>query len=262
MIALVGLLISASTIRSLRRPFSSKATWYSTVLSVFLCLFLLFANGPALNSPPLWKTMAGPLFQQTVIGTLRSYGLPASADSGWDALNICVFISNLMFAVSASFILYAVAGLRRDFQTGVVPTTVTEENLDQCVKASLSFIYRLRTLLIVASGVMASGVVNMVAWRFWPLAYLTLDIHESLSAAYGGLAKGSVIYQGAIFSLILLAIFFRPFSELNNFINSNPKLYDQISKNGVISQLFSGMRDVALHLAPLAAGTAAILIPS
>ena len=264
-VAIAALIYSLYAIGRLRAPFAARAMWSGVVLSVTLSAILL-GSGPMVTGPPLWKTMANQLFEATVLRSLRDYSLTGLLTSSPDTLNACVLASNIVFAVASSFILYAVAGLRRAF-LGLprsVPADATDpgdHRSNPQTQQVLSYIYRLRTTLVIAAAVMVSGVANMICWRYWPLAYISKAQH-GLASVYAGLAEGSVIYQAATFTLILVAIFLRPFLDLNEHINTNPRLRERVRRDGVINRLFAWTWDILLHLSPLGLGLAATLLSS
>ncbi len=256
-VALIGMAMALAGIRRFSPLLARWANVYGGVLTVIISLALL-----ATAATPLWSTMADTLFRATVITTLDSIGMTRGRFS--DPLGLCITISNLCFAPSAAYILFYVAGLRRDFDAKM--STSPRPASAEATRLVLSQIYKLRTALLVAAAVMASGVANMIVWRFWPLAFFSKDLAadsplKAIATAYRGLAQGSVIYQALIFTLIMIAIFFRPFIDLNDTINADTAIYDKIRRNGVISRSLATATHWLAYLAPVATATAATLLP-
>lgn len=212
------------------------------------------------NHPPMWDSMAGPLYRNTVLPTLRFYQL-STDPSGAELLNTCILLSNIVFGFGSAFVVAAVWGLHREFRAAARRIVIGVDTLDRAVALTISFVYRLQTMLLLASIVMVSGIANMVAWRFWPLAYLPkMGAAATLRLQYQGLAEGSVILQGVVFTLILLAIFLPPIVVLNNLTSANPALFERIRKDSSVTGFLSAARSAILHASPLAAGIAAAWI--
>ena len=254
-IALIVVLVCVANNRNRLKPFAGQATGAAVALGILLSAIPLIEG-------PYWKIMAEPLFDDTVVATLREFGLMGNKPGTWDTLDVCVKFSGVAFTVSACFVLFSVAALHREFRTKVAGSSVGSANVETKTRDTISYIYRLRTLLLLAAVAMVTGIVNMVAWRYWPLAFLHPNTPDRLAELYSGLAEGSVISQGATFTVTLFAIFYRPFAELNDYIDANPTLYDKVTHNGMIARTAAWMKDALLQLAPLGVSIAATLVPA
>ncbi len=212
------------------------------------------------GSKPMWAAMASSLFEHTVLKSLNFSAFPEYLKRE-NLLNLCIRLSNIVFIFGAAFVVAAVSGVHREFRNAVLGIVIEKATLDRVVALTIGFVYRLQIMLLLAAVVMVSGLGNMVAWRFWPLAYLPKGgSAEDIRTQYQGLAEGSIILQGALFTLILLAVFLPPVVVLNNLMNANPALFERIRKDKSVSGFLSFARSAILHASPLGAAIAAAWI--
>jgi hypothetical protein len=254
LVPILGIVIACRMIVSLHLR-TRQALAAACLLSVLVLMALHF-----LSSAPLYEKMAGPLFEATIKCDLALTRLDALF--GWrvDTLDWLVTLSNGVFIVAASFLLFAVSALDEEFRAFVAVALFELPIQTFSIQKVRVFAYRIRTLLVAAALITSCGILNMTVWRFWPVAYLEDWKYRGLRTAYLGVAEGSVIVQGVVFSAILVAIFFRPFATLNDVLNSYPVVYDDLAKSQVFSHLLARVRDMLLPLAPVATGIVAIIL--
>lgn len=85
---------------------------------------------------------------------------------------------------------------------------------DAAHRTFVQLVQRWKTHLYFASLFLVSGIVDMAAWRRWPVAYMAEK--ATSTAAFQAAVEGTVLMHGLIFTITLFAVFFPAASLIND----------------------------------------------